>query len=46
MVAIFISRQIQEKYLEGNRKVHCRFVDLEKAYDGVPQEVPQEEGST
>ena len=37
--AIFILRQVQEKVLEGNNKRYCTFVDLEKAFDGVPREV-------
>ena len=34
--AIFILRQIIEKRMEGNERVYCAFVDLEKAYDTVP----------
>ena len=37
--AIFIIRQVQEKFLEGNRKLYWCFVDLEKAFDRVPREV-------
>ena len=37
--AIFITRQVQEKFLEGNRKLYWCFVDLEKAFDRVPREV-------
>ena len=37
--ATFIVRQIQEKYLERNRKVYWCFVDLEKAFDRVPRKV-------
>ena len=29
---------LMEKYREGQRELHCVFVDLEKAYDMVPQE--------
>ena len=37
--AIFIVRQLQEKYLGKNRKLYLGFVDLEKAFDRVPREV-------
>ena len=39
MDAIFIVRQLQEKRLEGNQKLFCAFIDLEKAYDRIPREV-------
>jgi hypothetical protein len=37
--AIFILRQIQEKYIAKNRSIFFAFVDLEKAFDRVPREV-------
>ena len=37
--AIFVVRQLQEKYLAFNKKLYMAFVDLEKAFDRVPQKV-------
>ena len=36
--AMFALRMLMEKYREGQRELHCVFVDLEKAYDRVLQE--------
>ena len=35
---MFALRMLMEKYREGQRKLHCVSVDLEKAYDRVPRE--------
>ena len=37
--AIFVVRQLQEKYLAANKRLHMAFVDLEKAFDWVPRKV-------
>ena len=36
--AMFALRMLMKKYREGQRQVHCVFVDPEKAYDRVPRE--------
>jgi len=38
-VAIFIVRQMQEKFRAKGKKLYIGFVDLEKAFDMVPNEV-------
>ena len=37
--AIFIVRQMQEKYLAANKPLYLAFLDLEKAFDRVPRQV-------
>jgi len=39
--ATFIVWQLQEKYLGKNKQLHFVFVDLEKVFDRVSQEVVQ-----
>ena len=36
--AMFALRMLMEKYREGQRELHCVFVDLEKACDRIPRE--------
>ena len=35
--AMFALRMLMEKHREGQRQLHCVLVNLEKAYDRVPQ---------
>ena len=35
---MFALRMLMEKYKQGQRELHCVFVDLEKPYDSVPWE--------
>ena len=37
--AIFVVRQLQDKYLAANKRIYMAFVDLENAFDWVPQKV-------
>ena len=35
--AIFCLRMLLEKWIEGQKAVHCAFIDLEKAHDRIPR---------
>ena len=37
--AIFVVKQLQEKYLAANKRLYMAFVDLEKVFDRVPQKI-------
>ena len=37
--AIFVVRQLQEKYLAANKRLYMAFIDLEKAFDRIPRKV-------
>ena len=37
--AIFVVRQLQEKYLAANKRLYMAFIDLDKAFDWVPRKV-------
>ena len=37
--AIFILRQLEEKYLQKKKNIYSAYVDLDKAFDRVPRRI-------
>ena len=39
MEAIFLVRQVMERYREKKKDLHMIFIDLKKAYDKIPRNI-------